>query len=227
MDLITLLSQCAVCPVVPFDLSAPSVWVPDLTASNPVLHTLDLKDTTAFENWIFGEMRLRQTPVAIGGYAENRFLYHRSPHFSQQSQPRSLHLGIDIWADAGTPVMAPLAGRIHSFANNAAFGDYGHTLILEHQLQEYTFYSLYGHLSARSLEGLIPRQTLTCGETIAWLGIPAENGEWPPHLHFQLISDMQDRKGDFPGVAATEEKDFYLSLCPNPNLLLRSVHLPL
>ena len=36
---------------------------------------------------------------------------------------------------------------------------------------------------------------------IARIGTTAENGGWPPHLHFQLITDLLDRHGDFPGVA--------------------------
>ncbi|WP_238593699.1 hypothetical protein, partial [Endozoicomonas atrinae] len=51
--------------------------------------------------------------------------------------------------------------------------------------------------------------------------IPSEvNGHWPPHLHFQVISDLLDQKGDFIGVAPKSERDYYLSICPDPNLIL-------
>jgi peptidoglycan LD-endopeptidase LytH len=42
------------------------------------------------------------------------------------------------------------------------------------------------------------------------------NGDWPPHLHFQLITDMMGNTGDFPGVCLPEEKQAYKVLCPDP-----------
>ncbi|MBC8111400.1 MAG: peptidoglycan DD-metalloendopeptidase family protein [Verrucomicrobia bacterium] len=210
--------------VVPFDLNLPNIWVPDLTEKNSILREIDVADTEAITSYIFSEMQVRQTPVAIGGYAENRFLYHRSTHFSG-AEARTIHLGIDIWAIAGTPVFAPLAGRIHSFANNAAFGDYGYTIILQHELENVPFYTLYGHLSEKSLEGIVEGKIIEKGENFCWFGKPEENGNWTPHLHFQLMADMLGKKGDFPGVAALSEKDFYLQNCPDPNLVLQCKYL--
>ncbi|HSI90676.1 MAG TPA: peptidoglycan DD-metalloendopeptidase family protein, partial [Adhaeribacter sp.] len=138
---------------------------------------------------------------------------------------RSLHLGIDIWAQAGTAVYAPLAATIHSFQDNAAYGDYGPTLILQHELEGTVFYTLYGHLDRASLKNLKPGKTIAKGEKIAEFGPYPENGDWPPHLHFQIIADMQNLKGDFPGVCKPSEKAFYVALCPDPNLILQSRHL--
>ena len=73
--------------------------------------------------------------VAFGGYNEVRKLYKRSELFAggrDEDSHRNIHLGLDLWAPAGTSVMAVLEGRVHSFRNNAAFGDYGPTIILEH-----------------------------------------------------------------------------------------------
>ena len=65
-----------------------------------------------------------------------------------------MHIGLDLWIKAGTPVLSALDGKVHSFDFNAGFGDYGPTIILEHQLEDQTFYTLYGHLSLDSLDGL-------------------------------------------------------------------------
>jgi peptidoglycan LD-endopeptidase LytH len=227
LDLPSLLAQHAgrFSPVVDLDLNAPPVWVPDLTAANPALHQLDLTDTAAFEAYIFGEMARRQTPVAVGGYAEDRFLYQRSPHF-QGEEPRSVHLGVDVWALAGTPVYAPLGGHLHSFANNDRFGDYGYTVIVAHHLTGQWFYTLYGHLAARSAQLWQVGRTVAAGELLAWLGPPAENGHWPPHLHFQIIADLQGHQGDYPGVARPSQAPAYLANCPDPNLILGCRWLP-
>lgn len=200
--------------------SDPYFWI-DLSVNNPEmksLHLTYLPDCTAY---IFGKMAESRAKVALGGYAEDRAWYRQSQVFHNESNVRSIHLGIDLWMEAGSEVYAPLEGQIHSWNDNAGFGNYGPTLLLEHQMEEITFYSLYGHLSRRSLEGLYKGKSISKGEKIAELGETTENGQWPPHLHFQLMIDLLGNEGDFYGVASEEEKDFYLMLCPDPNLILR------
>ena len=58
-------------------------------------------------------------------------------------------------------------------------------------------------------------------QQIATIGNKNENGQWPSHLHFQVITDMLHHKGDFPGVASVSEQKYYLTLCLDPNLILR------
>ena len=133
---------------------------------------------------------------------------------------RNIHLGMDLWCNAGTEVLCPIDGVIHSFQDNTHFGDYGPTLILEHCIHEYVFYTLYGHLSRESLQGKQKGKSVATGETIATLGTASVNGDYAPHLHFQIIKDLQGMKGDYPGVCSLEDLDFYTHNCPNPNMLL-------
>ena len=133
---------------------------------------------------------------------------------------RSLHLGVDIWGAAGTPVYAPMGGMVHSFAFNNNFGDYGATIILQHHIDMITFYTLYGHLSLTDLDPLRIGKYLTRGEVVGHFGTPNENGNWPPHLHFQIIDDMGIKQGDYPGVCSLNEAEKYLKNCPDPNLML-------
>ena len=139
----------------------------------------------------------------------------------QGDEPRRLHLGIDIWGKPHTKVMAPMDGLVHSFAFNNAFGDYGATIILTHNLEGQTFYTLYGHLSLNSIKNIQEGEHIKKGDVFAEFGIPFENGQWPPHLHFQIISDMDRSKGDYPGVCKHSEKESYLSNCPDPDLILQ------
>ena len=62
---------------------------------------------------------------------------------------RTVHIGLDLFAPPGTPVLAPLDGVVHSVADNASPLDYGPTVILEHEAGPGgpPFYTLYGHLS--------------------------------------------------------------------------------
>ena len=131
-----------------------------------------------------------------------------------------LHIGIDIWGAEGTEVYAPLDGMVHSFAYNDHIGDYGATVILSHQLKDISFYSLYGHISLRDIENLREGDTIRRGVKFAKFGNIKENGYWPPHLHFQLIKDMDCFKGDYPGVCRWSERKQYLENSPDPDLIL-------
>jgi murein DD-endopeptidase MepM/ murein hydrolase activator NlpD len=191
----------------------------DFTENNSLLKDLDVSNTDEFNRYIEHQLDNFKR-VGIGGYGEDRFIYRRSALFDGEKEPRSIHLGIDIWVPAGTRVYAPLDAQVHSFQYNDHFGDYGGTIILEHHLEDVIFYTLYGHLSAGSLDGLAQGQTISTGNAFATIGAPEENGQWPPHLHFQLISDMLGMEGDFYGVAPPSEKEFFMELCPDPRLLL-------
>jgi len=198
------------------------VWL-DFTAANPRLtHPEALRDTAAFDQLVQELLAEQHAQTGLGGYLENRVIYRRSPHFdtAPDTEPRALHLGLDVWVPAGTPVAAPLAGRVHSFRDNDNFGDYGPTIILEHELEGQRFFSLYGHLRRADLVGLAMGQAVAAGQVFAHVGPYPENGDWPPHLHLQLIRDMQGRFGDFPGVAPVSERDCWAALCPNPELII-------
>lgn len=206
--------------IVPYNLNSPNILVLDLAITNQTLAAIDLTDTEAFEKYIWQEMKSNGAKVAVGGYNENRIIYKRSENFSGPEN-RTIHLGIDIWAAAGTPVFSPLVGEIHSFQDNAGYGNYGPTIILKHQLENTSFYTLYGHLSASSISHCKTGQHVIAGEQIGTFGNYPENGDWPPHLHFQIIAEMNEWFGDFPGVAAPSEREYYLQLCPDPNLILQ------
>jgi len=206
--------------ILPYDFKSTPFLILDFTRANPELSALDLTDTAAFDAYVFGKLRAAGAVVGVGGYNEHRDIYRRSPHFQQAAAPREIHLGIDLWAPAGTPVLAPLDGVVHSFRDNDNFGDYGPTLILEHKRNGAPLFSLYGHLSRASLRGLAEGQPVKAGDPIAAIGPFPENGDWPPHLHFQLMTDMLGHRGDFPGVCSVADRAYFLQRCPNPNELL-------
>jgi murein DD-endopeptidase MepM/ murein hydrolase activator NlpD len=167
-----------------------------------------------------GDMQPGQKPRA-GGYNEDRTGYTSSLFAPGGEEPRTVHIGLDVFAPAGTEVFAPLAGHIHSFADNARFEDYGPTIILTHEPEPgVIFHTLYGHLSRESLEGLAEGAPVDAGQRIATLGDRTVNGGWPPHLHFQITLDMLGLKGDFPGVCRRSERERWLALCPDPAPLL-------
>jgi murein DD-endopeptidase MepM/ murein hydrolase activator NlpD len=208
--------------VVDFDAATDRLLKFNFTASNSDLSAEGIADTARFSNWVNLQLMQNRCRYGIGGYMEHRTLYARSALFDTgNEEPRRLHLGMDIWAAAGTPVYAPLQGTVHSFQNNDRFGDYGPTIILQHDLDGLMLYSLYGHLNADCLNHLQVGQTIVKNQPIASFGTERENGSWPPHLHFQLMFDMQGKTGDYPGVCRFSEKDEYQQNIPDPDLILK------
>jgi murein DD-endopeptidase MepM/ murein hydrolase activator NlpD len=194
----------------------------DLSETNTELSKINTTDAIAFEEYIENYLAKTKAQVAFGGYQEIRSIYKRSTVFNDnQSEERNIHIGLDLWIKAGTKVLAALDGQLHSFQNNTALGDYGPTLILEHQIENFTFYTLYGHLSLESLKDKKVGAIVKKGETIATLGSAPINGDYAPHLHFQIIIDLENKTGDYFGVCSKKDLHFYATNCPNPNLLLK------
>jgi murein DD-endopeptidase MepM/ murein hydrolase activator NlpD len=200
-----------------------SKYIPlDLSVTNQELVEHKPENAAQFERFIFGYLEKNKAQVAFGGYIEGRTLYQRSTIFKNDSIPeRNIHIGLDLWTKEGTSVLAPLDGKVHSFKNNEGMGDYGPTIILEHEVENEIFYTLYGHLSLESIENLSVGKFYKKGEQIATLGNSAVNGDYAPHVHFQIIKNIEDYWGDYPGVCNTNDLNFYIENCPDPNLLLK------
>lgn len=162
--------------------------------------------------------------IGIGRYDEARLIY-TSDLFAASANPtverRTIHIGLDVWMAEGTPLYAPLAGVVECVIENPAPLDYGPMLILRHQTPDGDdFYTLYGHLAADVLARWKVNDSVAAGDLIAHIGGSARNGQWPPHVHFQIITDLLDYGRDFPGVALASQRAIWLSLSPDPNDLL-------
>lgn len=199
----------------------------DLSKSNAQLQQVDVSSSSALQTYINNQIKNNKSMVAFGGYNETRNIYQRSDYFNQTNPEaeRNIHIGLDLWLAADSPVFAPLDAKIHSFKNNANYGDYGPTIVLEHKVDGVVFYTLYGHLNVSSIADLRVGQVVKQGEQIATLGDATVNGDYPPHLHFQIIRNIQDYKGDYPGVSNKLDLQFYLENCPDPNVLLKIVNI--
>lgn len=195
----------------------------DLSVTNTSLQLVDVSSSEKLEVYINNHIASKNAKVAFGGYLETRNIYQRSSYFKDSSleTERNMHLGLDLWISAETPVYSPLHGVVHSFKNNTNFGDYGPTIILKHEIQGISFYTLYGHLSLASIQNLKVGNAFKQGDQIATLGDASINGDYPPHLHFQIIRDIQDYVGDYPGVSSKQDLEFYRANCPDPNVLLQ------
>ena len=218
----TILKNTQNVKVIDKNIDYGSYYPIDLSVTNTVLQEIPLTNANEYESFINRYLKINNAAVAYGGYNEQRDLYKRSSVFKDnETDERNYHIGLDLWVQAGTAVLAALDGEVHSFQNNDSLGNYGPTIILEHTIENQTFYSLYGHLSLDSISKIKIGQQLKKGETIASLGDATVNGDYAPHLHFQIIKDIGAYKGDYPGVCSKSTLDYYLHNCPDPNLLLK------
>jgi 4-aminobutyrate aminotransferase-like enzyme/Ser/Thr protein kinase RdoA (MazF antagonist) len=212
-------------PVLGADLASAPCLVFDLSVGSRLLGADPAAlETPALSEKLFGEMRRSGAQVGVGRYDEARPLY-TAPAFAAGDRPtdehRTVHLGLDLFVEPGTAVFAPLDGVVHCVADNAAPKDYGPLVILRHQSGDGTpFFTLYGHLDLASVGALAPEQRVARGERIAAVGSPPGNGDWPPHLHFQIVTDLLELGRAFPGVAYAGGREVWTSLCPDPNLLV-------
>ena len=179
----------------------------------------EIGETAKIEKAILRRIEDAGKAIGWGRYNEPRTCY-AGEQFGGEER-RTIHLGVDLFADVGTEVFCPIEGKIHSFQDNQLDFDYGPTIIIEHQTDAgEIFHTLYGHLSRESLAGLQIGQPISTGQKVGSMGDMSVNGGWPSHLHFQVMIDMFEKRGDFPGVAAPSEIDVWLSNGPDPNLIL-------
>jgi 4-aminobutyrate aminotransferase-like enzyme/Ser/Thr protein kinase RdoA (MazF antagonist) len=223
---IDFLSRAQVSPVLGVDLRTEPTIVLDLGVSSPLLSgNARENDEPSLTGRVFGAMREAGVSISIGRYDEPRLLYV-TPEFALGpraiDEHRTIHIGLDLFAEPGTPVHAPLDGVVHAFHDNATLLDYGPVIILRHGTDDGTpFFTLYGHLSRESLAGLSVGMPVRAGDRVAWIGSAEVNVGWTPHLHLQVIVDLLGLETDFPGVARPSQRSVWTALSPDPNLITR------
>ena len=198
------------------DLSVSSLWIG---------HQRNLQDLDLFEYKIKKLQTEHSDKLIAGGYLEPRILYDSEDYDhigNNGAESRTIHLGIDYWLPAKTSVHAFLDGEVVISHYCGEEKDYGGLIILKHQAEGFKFYTLYGHLSLESVSRKLKGQVIKKGECIGYLGDFFENGNWPDHLHFQVLLSTLNFTNDFPGVAFYSEIETWKSICPNPNTLFKA-----
>lgn len=200
-------------PVAPLDFSAGSALIANDPAHNA---PRELDDRIARVLAEHGAL------IGVGGYDEARLIYHW-PNEPQGTERRTIHLGLDLSTQPGTPLYAPLDGVVHGFENADFYHDYGPVIVLRHETTHeppVAFFTLYGHLSVDSLDGLTIGQRIAKGTEFARIGESPTNGHWWAHVHMQVMVDMLDVPCNVNGAARASQRRVWKSICPDPNLLL-------
>ena len=198
----------------PLDLSVSSSWIGDREAAS---------DLDLFQYKIDRLQREVPEKILAGGYMEPRALYGTEAYDrlgNNGKESRTVHLGIDLWVPPGTPVHALFDGEVVVAVDDAGDKEYGGLIILKHG-GDLPFYTLHGHQTVESALKLKAGDQIKKGERVGVIGNYPENGNWAPHLHFQLMLSLLNYVNDFPGVAYPSEMELWRSICPDPNLLFR------
>lgn len=190
--------------------------------SKSTLHELDVdpQNHESLQAYLTQLKKTKKAKVLYGGYLEKRSLYNQKELFRNHDKQRNIHLGVDFWADAGEEVICPKDAIVHSFSDNQGIGNYGPCIILKHKINGEELFSLYGHLSRESLLSIKVGQLVEKSQVFCELGTSEENGGYLPHLHFQLIKNMENYKGDYPGVCHENNLEFYKNNTLNPEIFL-------
>ena len=191
------------------DLSVSSNWL-----SSDLINDIDLFEKKINQN---------SSSTFFGGYSEIRAVYDSSDYerlTENGFENRTTHLGLDFWVKEKTSIHAIEKGIIKTITNDKTKKGYGGLIIIEHKIDDIKYYSLYGHLENQRKAKIKVGDLVIKGQKIAKIGSIKENGGWSPHLHFQIMLTLLDYKNDFPGVCLESEKKVWLSICPNPKLIL-------
>ena len=203
------------------DVAKPKVLALDLTASGPDAEAWARLDADGAEKLIDERAAAAGADFAIGLYGEDRAVY-KGDAFETTSPGarRTVHIGIDIFAPAQEPVHAPFAGTVAFIHDDAVDFGFGPTVLLEHRTDEGdVFWTLYGHLSRSSVQKLSVGQAIAKGEAFTAFGAAAENGNWSPHLHFQIVTDHLGLGGQMHGVGVRDHWQIWQAVSPDPSVV--------
>jgi murein DD-endopeptidase MepM/ murein hydrolase activator NlpD len=133
-------------------------------------------------SWAEAENRLSDQHARLGatpsiypteGYLSSSFSSSRWHPLLDRPRP---HMGVDIVAAVGTPVVASAHGRVLSAGRK---GDYGLLVEIDHG---YGFLTRYAHLSRTAVK---VGQTVKRGQTIGAVGTTGLSAG--PHLHYEVL----------------------------------------
>ncbi len=207
-------------PILGFELNTTNSATLDFGMNSRLLARVrELADPSAYSEPL--RHALGDGITGIGHYNELRPIYLEDIFAVDHHERRTVHLGADLFAPANAPIHAPLAGTVYSLRDHKAEQDFGPTLILKHEIaNDLCFFTLYGHLAGETLDRWVVGQDVHAGDLLAHVGNYPRNGNWSPHLHFQIIVDLLE-EDNFPGVCSPKLRHLYTSLCPDPNLILQ------
>ena len=201
------------------DLLKGEPYVFDFSSKNPKTLEYNLNNFQEFNEDIFNELKNSGKKWGIGEYLEERKNILRGS-INIINEKRIYHLGLDIVVPYNSVVFCPLDGYVYKLGKETQKGNYGGYLVLKHQVNNQTFYSLYGHLKTPHKVQL--GEKILAGQELALIGKESDSGGWFCHLHLQIITQKAFNEGYSEWGYITEEllpkvEEYF----PDPNFLFK------
>jgi peptidoglycan LD-endopeptidase LytH len=168
----------------------------------------------------YDDEEIQQVTWGVGRYNERRRNMYTAPQYENR---RFIHMGIDIWTPVHEQVYAVWDGVVEYKADLNQPGNYGPVIVLKHSFDDVHLYALHGHLTRSSIKKVEIGEQVKRGDMFARVGDFEENGNWEPHLHYQL-SYRDPGKSDMPGVVSEEDLNESLNIYPDPRIVLGSLY---
>lgn len=112
-------------------------------------------------------------------------------------QDTGIHVGNDIFAEAGTPIVAVCDGTLHRVGTNTIPGN---RLYLKCARNDEFF---YGHLSAFASDARSGLK-VKAGKVVGFVGSTGDAEQTPPHLHFEIHPGSGEPVNPYPFLRAWE-----------------------
>jgi len=180
----------------------------------PYLEQFKNLDQKELDNWIQNIHAKHGVSWSISGDRENRVdLYRQNKQIVREG--RTVHLGLDIIAAAGTPLYSPIDTEVVHVEYEKGTGNYGWLIVLKCKVDETALYLLFGHLAKNKLAPIGTK--LRAGQVFGQIGDFHENGNWFHHTHMQILTTRGFKEGWLHKALCTP-KDLATidECCPSP-----------
>src|SRR3989344_5661245 len=149
-----------IAPVVPIEILTSPFYRFDLSRHNPDIAHVDMGRPETLRKYIVDTLTERRCGWGFGGWGEDRALYKTHPFFKDKAGDHSIHLGMDIWLPAETPVFVPFTGTVHGFKDNSTDHNYGPSIITEHRIGDASF--TYSSVTSAYMRSITSRKGRRC-----------------------------------------------------------------
>ncbi|MBI3331714.1 M23 family metallopeptidase [Candidatus Peregrinibacteria bacterium] len=134
-------------------------------------------------------------------------LFYSTRHFSaydlDAGEYTGRHPGVDLKLARETPIASIGGGRVNAVQRTENLGTY---VVIEHRIGDDTYYAVYAHLDAASVQ---TGEDVRAGQTIGTVGLTGNTSG--PHLHLQIDRGQPGEREHIPyapsSIPAEEEAE--------------------
>ena len=159
-----------------------------------------LLDPIYCQKWVRRLHRRYRATCSYGGWFEDRSTLWIG-HYMQPNM--AFHLGLDFNVPAHSRVHSPTSAKVvETWHDGDTHGGWGGRIILEIKPKFHLVLAHLGKFAVRVGQSVDP------GQVLGNIGIPANNGNWFPHLHAQLVRGSLDGIDGYGAFSVGNQRKF-------------------